>query len=115
MAKMKRKGKKKPNSPDIKVKNFKGGLSVHLPNREEMEYWLNAFDKRFYGHLGQDPDYENLLVQWEAENGNAPVLTNEGKLDPEENKQLTILKYVVAATEKFFQQSSNYKGESIVL
>eukprot|EP00795_Rhopilema_esculentum_P014985 gene14985-6139_t len=90
---MKRKGKKKPNSTDIKVKNFKGGLSVYLPNREEMEYWLNAFDKRYYDHLGQDPDYENLLVQWEAENGNAPVLTNEGKLDPEENKQLTMSIY----------------------
>ena len=58
-----------------------------------MEYWLNAFDKRYYDHSGQDPDYENLLVQWDAENGNAPVLTNEGKLDPEENEQLTMSIY----------------------
>ena len=93
MAKMKRKGKTKPNSPDIKVKSFKGGLSVYLPNREETENWLNVFYIRYYNHLGQDPDYENLLVEWEAESGNTPVLTNEGKLDPEENKQLTILIY----------------------
>ena len=90
---MKRKVKKKTNSPDVKVKSFKGGLSVYLTSREEMENWVNVFDKRYYDHLGQDPEYGNLLVQWEAENGNAPILTNEDKLDPEANKQLTMSIY----------------------
>ena len=93
MAKMKRKGKKKPNSPDVKLKTFEDGLSVYLLNREGMGNWLSMFDKRWYDHLGQDPDNKNLLVQWEAENGNAPILTNEDKLDSEANKQLTMLKY----------------------
>ena len=42
-----------------------------------MPNWVNVFDKRYHDHFGQDPEYMNLLVQWEAENGNAPILTNE--------------------------------------
>eukprot|EP00112_Aurelia_sp_Birch-Aquarium-sp1_P022203 Seg6169.4 transcript_id=Seg6169.4/GoldUCD/mRNA.D3Y31 product="hypothetical protein" protein_id=Seg6169.4/GoldUCD/D3Y31 len=59
-----------------------------------MENWVNVFDKLYYDHLCQDPEHENLLVQWEAENGNVPILTNEDKFDPEANKQLSMAIYL---------------------
>ena len=58
-----------------------------------MENRVNVSNKQCYDHLDQDPKYENLRVQWEADNGNAPILTNEEKLYPEVNKQFTMLIY----------------------